>query len=237
VSPIRRRFAINLLVGCLFSLGVVLLAWRKDDALHRAAARLLGPVEAAGPWVYFGALTLLPAVGVPATPFALGAAPAFAARLGIGGVLAATVAAITANLALTYALARWVLGERAAALLRRAGFELPAMDRGDALDAIVLVRVVPALPFAVQNYLLGFARVPFGLYLAVSGAIQGCYAAAFVLLGESALHGSAARLIGAAGLLLALAALAHFTRRHFGSARAGGGCSGSLAAQPREGGP
>lgn len=226
---------LNLLAGCVFAAGLVLLVRFHGGALSHGMRRVLDPIRAAGPWAYFSAMALLPAVGVPATPFAIGAAPAFAAELGSGGALAAALAAITANLALTYALARWVLGRRVQEALRRAGFELPAMDRGDAVDAIVLVRVVPVMPFAVQSYLLGFARVPFGLYLGISCAVQWSTTAAFVILGAAALQGSAARTMAGISLLLALGAMAHYVRRHCGAARAGR--REGLAAPSRAEGP
>src|SRR3979490_664046 len=60
----------------------------------------------AGPWGFFLAFALLPAVGFPISVFYLTAGSAFADRMGMGGVLAAAGVALLVNIAVSYSLAR-----------------------------------------------------------------------------------------------------------------------------------
>src|SRR3954463_11744774 len=63
-------------------------------------------LQSAGPLVFFGAMALLPVVGFPMSVFYLTAASAFAAQMGMGGVIAASGAALAVAIALSYWLAR-----------------------------------------------------------------------------------------------------------------------------------
>jgi hypothetical protein len=93
-------------------------------------------------------------------PFALSAGPLFGEKLGTPAILLLGLAAITFNLIVAYWLARRWLRPPLARLVARLGYTLPAVERGDATDLIVLLRVTPGPPFFVQNYLLGLAEVP-----------------------------------------------------------------------------
>jgi len=68
--------------------------------------QLIVMIRDAGPWVFFGAMALLPAIGAPLMAFTITAGTAFANQMTMGGVLAATLFAIGMNIALTYWLAR-----------------------------------------------------------------------------------------------------------------------------------
>jgi uncharacterized membrane protein YdjX (TVP38/TMEM64 family) len=174
----------------------------------------------AGPGVFFAAMALAPLVGVPMSPFALAAGPLFGARLGTPVVLVLGLAAITFNLTVTYWLARRWLRPLLARLVERLGYRLPEVERGDATDLIVLLRVTPGPPFFVQNYLLGLAQVPFGRYLAISCAVQWSFNIAFILFGDAISQGRGKLATIAIMLLLALMAGTHLVRRHLGRKKA-----------------
>lgn len=184
-------------------------------ALHAKTA-VLEWVSAAGPLVFFGAMALLPGVGVPNSPFALAAGPVFGERLGLPVVTLLCVAAITINLALTYWLARRWLRPVCGRVLERFGYKLPVVESGDVTDLIVLIRVTPVLPFFAQNYLLGLADVPFVRYLLISLAIQGSLNVGFILFGEALNHGRGGMVL-TAGLLIAMLVVGtHWVRKHYG---------------------
>jgi uncharacterized membrane protein YdjX (TVP38/TMEM64 family) len=170
----------------------------------------------AGPGVFFSAMALLPTAGVPMSPFALAAGPLFGAQLGTPLVIGLGLAAITFNLTLSYWLARRWLRPVLARLVARLGYRLPEVERGDATDLIVLLRVTPGPPFFVQNYLLGLAEVPFVPYLAISCAVQWSFNVAFILFGDALSQGRGRTALLALGLLMALVAGTHLVRKHLG---------------------
>jgi uncharacterized membrane protein YdjX (TVP38/TMEM64 family) len=181
-----------------------------------AVDRGLDAIRGAGPWVFFTAMALLPAVAVPMLTFSLTAGSAFGAQMGMGGVVTAGIVAVTINLVLTYWLARQALRPWLARLLVRLGYRLPQVDGADMTDLIVLLRVTPGVPFVVQNYLLGLADVPVVSYLVISCVISWAQTAAFIVFGEALLHGRGRAGLLALSLILALMAAAHLARRHYG---------------------
>lgn len=189
-------------------------------ALHDAILRLVALLGMGGPWVYFIAMAVLPGLGMPMLAFTLTAGPVFGQSLGMGGVVAAGIAAATANFMLTYALARGALRPWLERLLVRLGHRLPQAGEGDMTDLIVVVRVTPGIPFCVQNYLLGLANAPAGKYLVISCLAVWSYTAGFILFGDALLHGRGNRIVVAVSVLVAAFAVTHWARRHFGARKA-----------------
>lgn len=199
--------AVVLLVGAALVLrGVDLRAWLE---------RGLDLVRRAGPLTFFAAMAILPAFGAPILAFSLSAGPAFSEQLGVGWVIACSMLALAINMALTYWLASRALRPLLQRLVTRLGYKLPEVDAADATNLIVLLRVTPGVPFCVQNYLLGLARVPFGRYLAISCAVQWGFNAAIVFFGNALLTGHGYVAFVAFSVFLALVAATQLVRRHF----------------------
>lgn len=189
-------------------------------AVHAAILRMVAWLGLGGPWLYFGAMAILPALGMPMLAFTLTAGPVFGQSMGMGGVVAAGIAAATINLVLTYALARGALRPWLAALLTRMGHRLPEAPEADMTDLIVVIRVTPGIPFCVQNYLLGLANAPLGKYLLISCLAQWSYTAGFILFGDALLHGRGKRILLAASVLIVAFAVTHLARRHYAARKA-----------------
>jgi uncharacterized membrane protein YdjX (TVP38/TMEM64 family) len=182
----------------------------------------LGLIRSAGPVVFFTAMAVLPACGVPMLTFSLPAVSLFADKLGTVPVLLLALVAMTANLVLTYGLARRGLRPLLAWLVARLGYKMPQVEAGDATDLIVILRVTPGIPFFVQNYLAGLADVPFGKYLLVSCIIAWPLNVAFMLFGDALLHGKGKIALLSLCLLLALTAITHLVRKHYGAKKSSG---------------
>lgn len=182
----------------------------------------LGLIRRAGPVAFFTAMAVLPACGVPMLTFSLPAVSLFAERLGTVPVLLLSLVAMTANLVLTYGLARRGLRPLLVRLVARLGYKMPQVEAGDATDLIVILRVTPGIPFFMQNYLAGLADVPFGKYLLVSCIIAWPLNVAFMLFGDALLHGKGKIALLSLCLLLALTAITHLVRKHYGAKKAPG---------------
>lgn len=158
--------------------------------------------EQAGPLPFFLALALLPAVGLPTTPFFLLAGAAF----GPVTALIGCALAIALNLTLCYALAQSVMREWLERLLERYNKSIPEFSNKQAVSFILAVKFTPGVPTFIKNYLTALAGVPFALYLPLCWLITFAYAAGFVLLGDSFLDGDWVQAAGAIALLLICAA-------------------------------
>jgi uncharacterized membrane protein YdjX (TVP38/TMEM64 family) len=157
----------------------------------------------ARPRTFFAALAILPALGVPMTPFFMLAGATFGARLGLVGSLLA----LATNLTLCYAVARSGVRPWIASFLRRFDYELPdfAERRKGSVRFTLLVKLAPGVPAFAKHYALGVAGVRFAVYFFIAMLITGLYAAALVVLGESVLDHNVDRSIGAAAIVAVLA--------------------------------
>ncbi len=178
---------------------LALLLWSVWD--HEA---LITWMREARPLPFFAAMAVLPALGVPFTPFFILAGATFGGRVGLVGSLLA----LGANLTLCYWIAQSSLRPRLVRLLRRFDYELPSFERDGkhAVRFALMVKVAPGIPGFVKHYGLGAAGVPFSVYFVASMSITGLYAAGLILLGESLLEHDLAQAAVAVGALAAVAA-------------------------------
>jgi uncharacterized membrane protein YdjX (TVP38/TMEM64 family) len=168
-----------------------------------------------GPWVFFIAMALLPAAGVPLLTFSLTAGHIFEKQMGMGGVVAAGLAAATFNLILTYWLARRAFRPAFTRLIKRLGYAVPQLDAADQTDLVIILRVTTGIPFFVQNYVAGLADTPFIRYLVISCAAVWSTTTGFILFGDALFHGKGHLAMVAGCILIAAIAVTHFLRRHY----------------------
>jgi len=215
-APADRRkllFRVGLALVVLAALGLFLV---KGVHFFALVDRLISGVTSLGPWAFFTAMALLPAVGAPTLAFTLIAGTAFAPQMGMANVVWAGMAASVINLAITYWLARWVIRRWLGLLLVKLGYPLPQVDESDSTDLIVILRVTPGVPFCIQNYLLGLAEVPAGRYFLISCLAALPQTAACIVFGDALRHGKSRMILVAVCLIVALVAATHFLRRHYG---------------------
>lgn len=214
-------------------LAAIALALAQGYDLLALMQRMLSLVREAGPAGFFIAMAVLPAAGVPQTFFNLAAGPVFAPVLGMPLVLLLSAASITANIAVTYLLARRALRPMLEKLLARASYAVPPVSPDNATDLIVLFRVTPGIPFPVQNYLLGLAGVPFFRYLVVSCLIALPLNAAVILFGEALLDGRGGTvLLGLLSILAAFIIIRMLRRRYLRRATVSADSSSAVNSPP-----
>lgn len=187
-----------------------------DFNLRLAFEAGVNTLRSLGPLTFFAAMALLPVVGCPMSIFYLVAGTAFAATLGLGGVLAATGVALLVNLALTYWLARYGLRPLLEALIARTRYKIPVLEAADHAELTVILRVTPGPPFFVQSYLLGLAQVRFRTYLWISWVISMAMGSGVIVFGDALLHGNAKVAFFGIGALVGVSLIIHFLRRHYG---------------------
>jgi uncharacterized membrane protein YdjX (TVP38/TMEM64 family) len=170
-------------------------------------------IRSAGPWVFFGAMALLPAIGAPLMAFTIPAGEAFAGQMTLGGVIAATLATIALNLVVTYWLAHRAFRPLLARLLERYGYSVPRVTAENALTIALLVRLTPGPPYFLQSYILGLANVPFRLYMLVSWLAVLPWAVGAVVLGRGVLNGNFKVAATGLGVIVAAVAAVQLIRR------------------------
>jgi uncharacterized membrane protein YdjX (TVP38/TMEM64 family) len=219
--PLAKLAIAGLVVVAMLAFLIQLVGWRVVyDVARRWVEEGSNWVVSAGPAVYFGAMALLPAAGVPMAPFALAAGPLFGEGLGFPLIMTLGILALTTNLTGTYWLARRGLRPLLTRLLERFGYRIPQVAREDITDLIVLLRVTPGFPFFVQNYLLGLVDAPFFRYLLISCAIQWPINCGFMLFGDALSTGRGKVVLTSVLLIAALTVATQLLRKHLAKKKA-----------------
>lgn len=177
-------------------------------------------IKQAGPVVFFSAMAICPGFGVPALTFDLTVGSAFSPSLGMPWVVALSLLALSVNFILTYCLARWILRPILQRLIDMLGYRLPAAEGSDATDLLVILRLMPGVPYMVQNYMAGLASMPFPRYILISVLLVWPIHCAFIIFGDALVNGKGKVIIVAIGLLAALAAGSHLLRKHYAAKKA-----------------
>jgi uncharacterized membrane protein YdjX (TVP38/TMEM64 family) len=194
-----------ILAGGLVVVGLVLwVAHSRGYDGQKALDSVLAQVRALGPGPFFALMAVLPAVGAPISIFTLTAGPLFAPALGMPLVLVLALASLAANLMLSYVLARWLLRPWVERVCSWLGFRIPVVADTDQRALVLLVRVTPGTPFALQNCLLGMAKIPVATYFIISWVIASLYSCAFILFGDAVAHGKGKGVLLGVSLLVAL---------------------------------
>ncbi len=198
---IRKRILIASLVGLALLAALVPLLWEHRGLVSRENAQALADsVKEMGPLAFFGLLAVLPLAGVPVSPF-LVVAPAFGTTVALVGC----ISAMGTNMALGWLIAGRLFRPFFERLVARFGYSVPELSPGRMTSVAVMLRIMPGMPFPLQNYLLGLARMPFGRYMAVSLPINAAVVTGVVLAGDALLNGNVGLAFAAAALLIGLA--------------------------------
>lgn len=183
--------------------------------LHGIVDEAMGRLRAAGPWVFFLAVVVLPAIGAPLSAFTLTAGEAFSSLMTMPGVIAATLAALALNQALTYWMVHHGLRPLVTRLAARYGYSIPKVSKENALSVALVVRLTPGPPYFVQGYILALAEVPFRLYMIVSWLAVVPWAVGAIVLGKGVFKGDFKLVAVGIGVIAVATALVHYLRSRY----------------------
>ena len=188
-QPRRRVPVIGLALAGLALIAIVVLV------LHDLDWRLLvdqgmAIIRAAGPWVFFTAMAILPAFGMPLGLFTIPAGEAFGTQMGLGNVIVVSMTMIAVNLALGYWVARYLFRPVLIVIFARYGYQVPRVTPENALQIALVVRLTPGPPYAVQTGILGVAELPFRLFMIVSWLSLLPWVVGAISLGQGLFNGN-----------------------------------------------
>ncbi|HEY5551315.1 MAG TPA: VTT domain-containing protein [Opitutaceae bacterium] len=211
--PIPRPTTATIVKLAFVFAALVALAWfaLRGVDVRAVAADAIEWLRAAGPWVFFIAMAVLPAFGAPISIFTLTAGPAF----GLAISIPAAAAAMIVNMTINYWVARRWLRPTVEWFLRHTQFKIPRASAENSKIFTLLVRVTPGLPYFAQGYVLGLAEVPFRIYLPISFAVQYAFALGFLIFGEALMKGRVGLIVAGATILIAVAIALQLLRRHY----------------------
>ena len=211
-----RRFHRLAGVLLLLAAGAGLLAWRLglDLADVKAGWKQAEMFLKSRPLLLFGALVILPALPIPTSALLFLAGTVWRDRPLMA--CAICLLAMALNMSWTY----WAAARPGRGLVEKlmSAMELrvPEIPKGNDLRVILLMRLTPGFPFFVQNYLLGFFRVPFRLYLPVSMACSGMISVGVVLSAAGVADGNLTPVLTGVGLIVISLVIVQMIRQKLG---------------------
>lgn len=208
----------RLTTGTIVKLAVVLvalavLAWfaLRGVDLRAVAQETVEWLRAAGPWVFFGAMAVLPAFGAPISAFTLTAGPAF----GLAISIPAAAVAMVVNMTINYWVARRWLRPAVEWFFRHTNYRIPKARAENHRTLTILIRVTPGLPYFAQGFVLGLAEVRFSTYLVFSFAIQYTIGLGLLIFGEALMQGRSGMIVAGVLIVVAAATVIQLLRRRY----------------------
>ncbi len=147
------------------------------------------------------------------TPLYLVAGPTYGSSMGVVMSCVIILCASTLNMIWTYFVAAGVLHKYVEKVLNYLNYGFPQIKGQEHVQMILIMRVTPGIPFVVQNYLLGLAKVRFGAYLPISIVVQGGYLVGFVVTSGAIYDGDIGLVIGGICALVAAVIFTNLLRR------------------------
>jgi uncharacterized membrane protein YdjX (TVP38/TMEM64 family) len=162
------------------------------------------------PWALFAALVVLPGLPIPTSVLLATAGVVWQDKPVVACSLC--LLALALNFTWTYWLAAYPARRLVEKMLVRTSIQIPDLPRGDYLKLILLLRLTPGIPLFLQNYLLGFLRAPFVLYLPVSMLCTGVIGIGVVLSAAGVADGNLKWAVTGVSLIVLGGVLTHLVR-------------------------
>lgn len=178
-----RRVKLGLAVILLLLLAAAVVAWKMGVNLASLKGLWLGINDylVKNPSSLFWALVFLPGLPIPTSALLFTAGVVWRQQPTMACLLC--LLAMLLNLTWTYWLAAKPARGVVEKLLAASTIQIPELPRGDHLKLILVMKLTPGIPFFVQNYVLGFLRAPFLLFLSISMLCNGIIGTGVVLSG------------------------------------------------------
>ena len=178
-----------------------LLVWRYQDEIRAIDIRAMVEwIKAFGAIPFFAAMAILPLLWAPVSPFLIVAGAAYDLPVALGGC----GLALAINMAISWLLAGKLFRPAFERLVHRFGYSVPEVTPKTMISIAVLLRITPGLPFPLQNYLLGLAKMPFAWYMAISVPLTLTMASSIIIFSDAILKGNKTVVMLAVGLFIAL---------------------------------
>lgn len=197
-----RRIQAGLVVFAVMMLLLGCIAWKIgfDQEDLKAWLFFLKEFVTKNPWTLFVAIVILPGFPFPLTPLLFTAGVVWRQQPVMACVLC--LLALSLNLVWTYWLAAGPGRKMIESFLSSSSVKIPDFPEGSHLKLILILKLTPGIPHFLQNYLLGFLRVPFLVYLPISVVCSGVIGSGVVLSGVGMGNGKLADTLTGISLII-----------------------------------
>lgn len=206
-----KRVRLALVLGALGALLAILIAWKMGVTMAGIKTAWVDSKDylVSHPWAMFLALVLLPGLPIPMSALLLVAGAVWGANLQACLLM---LLAMALNMTWTYWLAAGPARGFIEKVLANTKIRIPELPKNDHVRLILILRLTPGIPLFIHNYILGFFRCPFHLYLPLSMLLAGAIACGILLTGGAILQGKAGAAITGISLIVVGVLVIRFLR-------------------------
>lgn len=196
-----KRVRLALALGGLGFIVMLVVAWKMGVTLAGLKQAWIDSRDflMAHPWAMFLALVFLPGLPIPMSALLLVAGAVWGANLQACLLM---LLAMAINMSWTYWLAAGPARGFIEKVLANTKIRIPELPKNDHVRLILILRLTPGIPLFIHNYILGFFRTPFLLYLPLSLLLAGSVACGILLTGGAILQGKAGAAITGISLIV-----------------------------------
>ena len=196
-----KRVRIALALGIIGFIATVVVAWKMGVTLAGLKQAWIDSRDflLAHPWAMFVALVFLPGLPIPMSALLLVAGAVWGANVKACLLM---LLAMALNMSWTY----WVAAGPARGFIEKVlantKIRIPELPKNDHIRLILILRLTPGIPLFIHNYILGFFRTPFLMYLPLSLLLAGSIACGILVTGGAILQGRAGAAITGISLIV-----------------------------------
>lgn len=209
----NKHLRLIIVLGILGGIAALIIAWKLGvtPASLKSAWVDMSVFLKANPWAMFLALVFLPGLPVPMTALLLAAGAVWGANL---QACLWMLLALALNMSWTYWIAAYPARGLIEKILSQTSIKIPNLPKNDHIRLILLLRLTPGLPLFIHNYILGFLRTPFWLYLSLSMLLSGAITSGILLTTGALLEGKMGMAIMGVMLIIVGAVAIKMLRAH-----------------------
>lgn len=202
------------LAAVFFGLVTLIALYFMAQWLDLDKAKVLALIDEMNVWVsdknpayYILLVALCPLVGFPVSPFLMVAGVFYGYTMGTLWAMCG----ITLSNVIGYWIGGYGFRDQVEKFLLKRTTKIPEIPQQHTKRVIILLRLTPGFPLFAQNYLLGFARVPFKEFFWLSLLLNIIPIAGFVIFGGSIFEGKLGMTLVGVSVLIVVAIASKLT--------------------------
>lgn len=213
LTRFQKLSLLGLLLCFFLGVGILLIIPPQQliEFIFRVLDGLLAWLQERPLWL-LAAVAILPGFGAPTSPFVIACGAVGIPQFGLWPTILATLLAISLCMIWNYWVARSLFRGFFARFLASKEHLLPEGRSGNFLLFAILLRITPGVPLVIQNYFLGFLKMPFRKYLLVSIPAQAIHTPFYVISGGALVEGNFLVLLGALLVIVFLSGVTYLVR-------------------------
>lgn len=126
-----------------------------------------------------------------------------------------SIAGMLLNATLAYFIGRYLFRNFLKYMLAKMGYQIPLISQSKQVPFNCLIRIIPGIPFNIQNYLLSIGNTSFLPYIVIAWPIQCIWILGVIISADGLIQGEIKLLTIGFGLIAVLIIASHYIKKRY----------------------